>query len=344
MTRGRTIGTMTQVERLQTDGILRTGSRRTGFRYVYARDGRSARGERHRIAALRLPPAWRDVAIDRSAGARVQAVGRDAAGRWQYVYHASHVCARERRKFARLLRFGAALPRLRRAVASDLRARDLTRDKVLATIARILACAFIRPGSEVYAAENGTYGIATLRRKHVRVIGDTVHFDFAAKSNQRQQRALRDRSVARVVRPLLKLPGYEVFKYVNGRGEVVDIRRADINEYVKRHMGDGFSAKDFRTWAGTLICARALARSGRAADEQRGRRKAIMSAIKETARQLGNTPAVCRSSYVSPGLLGAYGQGRVIDRSFATVEELTARRMHGLHASERALLRLLKRS
>ena len=334
---------MTHVERLQRGGILRQGSRRSGFRYAYASDGRSARGELGRITSLRLPPAWRDVAINPSPHGRVQAVGRDAAGRWQYVYHAAHVRARERRKSLRLLRFGAALPPLRHAIASDLRARALTRDRVLATVVRILSCAFIRPGSEAYAAENGSYGIATLRRKHIRVVGDAVHFDFPGKSGKRQQRALRDRSVARVVRPLLKMPGYEVFKYVADDGAVVDVRRADINQYIKRHMGNPFSAKDFRTWTATVICACALARSAPVAQDPRLRKKAQVAAIKETAQQLGNTPAICRASYVSPSVLSAYEHGRVIERSFRTVEDLIARRLRGLHASERALLRLLKR-
>jgi DNA topoisomerase-1 len=275
----------------------------------------------------------------------VQAVGRDAAGRWQYVYHDDHVRQRERKKFQRLIRFGAALPRLRRAVARDLRIRELTRDRVLATVVRILACAFIRPGSEAYAAENGTYGLATLRRKHVTVSADTVHFDFVAKSGKRQQRALRDRGVARVVRRLLALPGYEVFKYVDAGGAVVDIKRADINEYIKRHMGDSFSAKVFRTWTATLLCACALARRRDALESPRTRsavKKAMAAAVKETAQHLGNTPAICRASYVSPGVLGAYERGRVVDGSLAAVEELIARRLHSWHDAERALLALLE--
>ena len=336
---------MTHVERLQREGILRRGTRRGGFRYVYAADGRSARPELQRIAALRLPPAWRDVAINRAANGRVQAIGRDAAGRWQYVYHAAHVRRRERAKFIRLLRFGAALPRLRRAVADDLRQRELSRDRVLAAVVRVLACAFIRPGSEAYAAENGSYGIATLRRRHVRVSGDTVHFDFPGKSGVRQQRAVRDRQVVRVVRPLLELPGYEVFKYLADRSSrPVDIRRADINEYIKRHMGEAFSAKDFRTWSATLICACALARAGARVADRRQLRQAVAASIRETAEQLGNTPAICRSSYVSPCVLHAYERGSVIARHATTVEQLIVRRRHGLHPAERALLRLLTRN
>jgi len=335
---------VTRVERLHAVGVLRKGSAKSGFRYV-RHDGRPLpQRELERIRALRLPPAWRDVAINPSARGRVQAVGLDAAGRWQYVYHPEHVRQRERTKYHRLLRFGAALPRLRHALAHDLRARELSRERVLAAVVRILGCAFIRPGSEAYAAENGTYGLATLRRKHVRVAGDTIHFDFTGKSGKRQQRSVRDRTVARVVRRLLELPGYEVFKYVDGTGAVVDIKRADITAYIKEHMGDAFSAKDFRTWSGTLICACALARAGGiGAERTKGAvRKAMVAAIKETAQQLGNTPAICRASYVSPCVLGAYERGRVVEDYFETVEELTQRQLRGLHGAERALLALLE--
>jgi DNA topoisomerase-1 len=337
---------MTHIERLHREGILRRGTPRAGFRYVYAHGGRSAHGALPRIRKLRLPPAWREVAISSSPRARVQAVGRDAAGRWQYVYHPAHVRARELSKHRRLLQFGAALPALRRAVARDLQRRDLGRDHVLGAVARVLSLAFIRPGSEVYAAENGSYGIATLRRKHVRVAGSTIHFDFPGKSGQRQQRTLRDRAVARVVRRLLQLPGYEIFKYLDDAGRPVDVKRRDINEYIKRHMGAVFSAKDFRTWAGTLICACALARAAvnGAAAGARSHRHTVAAALRETAEQLGNTPAVCRASYVTPYVLSAYERGQVIDHCFATTDEdLLFRRMRGLHRAERAVLRLLMR-
>jgi DNA topoisomerase-1 len=335
---------MTHIDRLQRQGILRKGSPRSGFRYVYASTGRPARGQLQRIRALRVPPAWRDVAINASARGRLQAIGRDAAGRWQYVYHAAHVRVREQKKFVRLLHFGESLPQLRRAVARDLRSPLLSRERVLATIVRILACAFIRPGSEVYAAENGSFGLATIRRKHVRVVADTVHFDFAGKSGKRQQCSVRDRGVAQVVRRLLTVPGYELFKFVNEQGAVVDVKRADINDYIKSHMGDAFSAKDFRTWSATLICACTLAQAPADDANARARKKEVVAAIRATAAQLGNTPAICRSSYISPGVLSAYEGGRVVDRCFRSVEDLIARRRHGLHPSEKALLRLLRRN
>jgi DNA topoisomerase-1 len=336
---------VTSVERLHAGGILRRGTARSGFRYVYAQGGRPTRHDRGRIGALRLPPAWRDVAVSRSSSARLQAVGRDAAGRWQYVYHPAHVRGRERAKHQRLVRFAAALPSLRRALARDLRCDPLSREAVLAVVVRILAAACIRPGSEVYAAENGSYGIATLRRHHVAVRGSVVEFDFPAKSGKRQRRTLRDPVVARAVHRMLAVPGREVFKYlVDGRA--VDVKRADITDYVKRNMGGPFTAKDFRTWSATLICACALARTADAVGPQgsaRQRRAMIAAALRDTAAQLGNTPAVCRSAYVSGCVLSSFERGTVVGGTPVSIERLLARSRPGLTRTERALLRLLRR-
>jgi len=332
---------MTCIQRLQKDGIVRRGSRRGGFRYAYRGGGRVARLELERIANLGLPPAWRDVVIDRSPRARVQAMGRDAAGRWQYIYHPNHVRLRELRKHERLRHFGAALPRLRRAVSSHMRLDGLPREKILATIVRLLACAFIRPGNEIYAAENGSYGIATLRRRHLRVRGDTMFFDFPAKSGKRQRREIRHAGVARTVRQLLSVPGVEVFKYIEGRN-VIDVRCSDINQYIKAHMGAAFTAKDFRTWTATLVCALLLTQEALTADNsERARKRAIKAALEGTARQLGNTAAICRSSYVSPCVITAFQRGSVIDAECRSLETLLWGSRPGLHACERALLRML---
>lgn len=336
---------MTNIDRLRSEGILRRGTPRRGFRYVLAGGGRPEPRDRDRIRALRLPPAWRDVAISRSPSARLQAIGRDAAGRWQYVYHPAHVRARERAKHRRLLRFGAALPALRRGMAKDLRGDPLARDAVLAVVVRILAAACLRPGSEVYAAENGSYGIATLRRRHVAVRGDTIDFDFPGKSGKRQQRSLRDALVARAIRRLLRLPGHELFKYVVD-GRVVDVRRRDITSYVKERMGDHFTAKDFRTWSATLICACALARAASDAppEDDRARHALVVRALRETAEQLGNTPAVCRASYVSPCVLASFEMGAAITApTQGALERILARKRPGLDRVERDLLRLLAR-
>ena len=333
---------MTKLERLQLIGIRRHGNPKRGFRYK-PQSGRLTQADLQRIYELKIPPAWTDVAINPAANGRVQAVGKDAAGRWQYLYHQNHTRAQEFRKFQRLKKFGQAIPKMRRTVARHLRQPGLGRERVLACILRIVSTCFMRPGSEVYASEHGSYGIATLRRKHLKVKGELVEFDFPGKSGVRQQRQLRDRHVARVIRATLKLPGYNVFEYQNGEGRVANVTRRHINEYIKELMGENFSAKDFRTWAGTLVCACALARQGDEIPEQKvARKKKIVAAIKETAEVLGNTPAVCRSSYVCPEIIDAYDKGQVIDHCFGSLEDLVAFRGRGLHESEEALLKFLK--
>jgi len=203
----------------------------------------------------------------------------------------------------------------------------------------------MRPGSEVYASENGSYGIATLRTKHVVVKGDTVHFDFPGKSGVRQQRELKDRRIARVVRSLLKQPGRRVFQFQNGNGMFVDVSSRHINEYIKEVMGAKFSAKDFRTWAGTLLCACSLARIGTDQDEKlTARKKKIVEAIKETAQALGNTPAVCRGSYICPAILNSFERGKFMNSSSLSLEGFLRFRGRGLHSAERALVRFLKQS
>lgn len=341
---------MTNLERLQQIGIRRLGSPKRGFRYRPA-SGRLTKADLDRIRALKIPPAWTDVAINPAAKGRVQAVGKDAAGRWQYLYHSDHTKLQEIRKFKRLAKFAQALPKLRATVSRNLRQPGLSRERVLAAILRILSTCFMRPGSQSYASEHGSYGIATLRRKHVTVKGDLIEFDFPGKSGVRQRRQLRDRQVARVIRESIKVPGFNVFKFENGEGKTVNVTRQHINTYIKEVMGDRFSAKDFRTWAGTLVCACALARAGVVMPEEstlrtqaRVRKRRIVAAIKETAEVLGNTPAVCRSSYVCPEVIHDFEQGRVIDSCFTNLTDLVSFRGRGLHDAEHALLKFLSRN
>ena len=333
---------MTKLERLQNNGIRRLGTPKRGFRYKPT-SGRVTNEDLKRIYDLKIPPAWTDVFINPAAKGRVQAIGKDAAGRWQYLYHESHTRAQELRKFQRLTKFAQAIPKMRATVTRHLRQPGLTRERVLASILRILSTCYMRPGSEVYASENGSYGIATLRRKHVNVKGELIEFDFPGKSGVRQQRELRDKQVARVIRATMKLPGFNVFKYVNGDGAPVKVTRRHINDYIKEVMGSNFSAKDFRTWAGTLVCACALAREEEVPRRKTARNKKIVAAIKETAEVLGNTPAVCRSSYVSPEIINAYEKGRAIDHCSEKLEDLIAYRGRGLRKSEEGLLKFLKR-
>ena len=284
------------------------------------------------------------MAINGAANGRLQVVGKDAAGRWQYLYHELHTRAQENRKFRRLVKFAQAVPAMRTTVARHLRQPGLGRERVLSCILRILSTCFMRPGSEVYASENGSYGIATLRPKHVKVKADLVEFDFPGKSGVRQQRQIRDRQVAKVVRGVLKERGLEVFKYKNGSGEFVDVKRRHINDYIKEIMGENFSAKDFRTWAGTLICACALARIGAEDGEKPpARKRKIVAAIKETAETLGNTPAVCRSSYICPEILTGFERGKIIDNYFDTLEDFVSYRGKKLHPTEKSLLKFFKK-
>ena len=333
---------MTHLERLQQTGIQRLG-RKNRFRYVTADGSKASRADVARIDALAIPPAWTDVAINRAAGGMLQALGKDAAGRWQYIYHDQHVKQREQKKFKRLVKFAEAVPRMRKIIGQNLRKRDLGRERVMACILRILSTCFMRAGSQVYAKENGSYGLATLRPKHVRVRGDLVEFDFRGKAQVVQHRELRDRAVARVIRELLKHHTREVFEYQNGDGRFVDVTRRDINQYIKEVMGERFTSKDFRTWAGTLICACALARVGAEAREPAASRKRkVVEAIKETAEILGNTPAVCRSAYICPEIINRFEHGEVIDEYFESHDDLVNHHGTRLHKAEKALLRLLK--
>lgn len=339
---------MTQIERLQAQGVRRVGSPKRGFRYLRP-DGRPvSRQEHERIEALKIPPAWTDVAISPSVKSKLQAVGKDGAGRWQYRYSEAFSQRQQEAKYRRIVGFARALPKMRHRVATDLRRPGLGRDKVLACMLRILGSCFIRPGSQVYAEENGSFGLATLRAKHVKVKGDTVYFDFPGKSGQQQHRELKDRRVATIVRQLLKVPGRDVFKFVLDDGFVVDVRRRHLNEYIREVMGAQYSAKDFRTWAGTLICACALARAKERVKHAAARggktavRKTVVAAVKEAAEHLGNTPAVARSSYIYPSVLAMFEQGKVVGRYFESVDELTKHEGPALHGSEKALLNMIQ--
>ena len=332
---------MTVVADLQSGGILRLGGMKSGFRYRLATGGTPGRRQLMRISTLRIPPAWRSVAIDRSQGAWIQAVGQDKAGRWQYIYHERAVVRRERRKHKKLLAFARTLPQLRAKVSRDLARKDFGRERVLACMLRILSICFLRPGSEEYASENGSYGIATLRTRHVEVRGHLVRLRFNGKSGKGHVYEFRDRSIARAMRSLLKVGGRRVFTFLDAAGDWKQVRRQHINAYIKEAMGSAFSAKDFRTWAGTITCACALARLGHdPADSPTAVKKKVVAAVKKTAETLGNTPAVCRASYISPCVIRAFEAGRVISHPVVAIGDLATSRGR-LHNCERSLLRVL---
>jgi DNA topoisomerase I len=333
---------MTHIERLQQTGITRVRSGKHSFRYQHQNGRRVTLADLQRIHELRIPPAWTDVAINPAPTGRLQAIGMDAAGRWQYLYHNDHVRTQERKKYERLIHFGNSIPAMRQTIARHLRLPGLPQERVLASILKILALSFLRPGSEIYANEHGSYGITTLRSKHVSVKGDRIIFDFVGKSGVQQHRELKNRAVAQVVKDLLKLPGRPVFQYEGEDGRLVKVTPRHINAYIKQVMGDRFTAKDFRTWAGTLICASALARAGVNGDGPIATKHKVKQALTETARALGNTPAVCRSSYVCPSILARFEKGKVVSRYFNAADAITTYRGTSLHPAERALLRFLK--
>jgi DNA topoisomerase-1 len=336
---------MTRYEQLQKTGIQRIGTPARGFKYRGADNKKISAADLKRIDELKIPPAWTDVWINALPGGTVQAIGKDAAGRLQYLYHGNHVRRRETRKFKRLIKFAEALPKMRATVAADIRQPGLGKEPVMASILRILSTCFMRPGSQVYASENGSYGLATLRPNHVKVKGDVVEFDFPGKSGVQQSRQLKDRQVAKVVRHLLRHPSREVFKYRNGDGQFVNVTRQHINDYIRNVMGENFSAKDFRTWAGTLVCACALARMGtEVVEKPTVRKRKVVEAIKETAEVLGNTVAVCRSAYICPEIIQNFESGRMIKRYFNTLNELISYRGRKLHAAEKSLLNFMKRN
>lgn len=332
---------MTIRARLQSSGIRRSGGARNGFRYRRAGGEPASDAEIRRIERLKIPPRWRDVSIAASPRAAVQAVGRDAAGRWQYLYSKAHASRGRGTKFRRLAAFARALPALRKALLRDLRLPGLPRDKALACAVAILAGSAMRAGSEEYAAAGESFGLATLRRGHVVVEGDRIRLDYRGKRGLRHRHELRHRRLASIVSRMLEMPGPEVIQYLDEDGRARDVSRWQLNQYIKRVMGRRFSARDFRTWAGTWICAGALARRRTAARADASRAEAIAEAVRETAAYLGNTERVCRSSYIHPGVFAAFARGVTVARRLDRPEAAIERGGAGVDRQAEALVQLL---
>ncbi|HUJ15021.1 MAG TPA: DNA topoisomerase IB [Thermoanaerobaculia bacterium] len=317
---------------LDLHGIRREGTKEHGFTYRRA-DGMPVDDDKTlaRIRKLRIPPAWRDVRIARGEASPLQAVGVDKKGRTQYLYHSRFRAQREEEKFRRVVEFGESLPRLRRRVYNDLKGRDEGRDRLLAAIVRLIDQGFFRIGNEKSARSESTYGLTTIRGEHVRVDGPLVFFDYIGKWRKAHKRAIEDAEVAAIVRALKRHNGGKLF---------ADIRDRHVNEYIQSIIGENYTAKDFRTWAGTLLCSIGLAMEGQAPSKTERKRK-IKRAVQATAEQLGNTPAVCRSSYICPRVLDEYMEGKPF--------ELLRKRRHGkpvvrlgLSMEERSLLKFLR--
>jgi DNA topoisomerase I len=326
----------------ETPGIRRI-RRGKGFSYV-APDGSPVRDERTlaRIRSLAIPPAWTDVWICPSPRGHIQATGRDEKGRKQYRYHPRWRQVRDEHKFSRMLAFGRALPRIRARVEEDLRRPGLGREKVLATVVRLLETTLIRVGNEEYARENRSFGLTTMRDHHVDIDGTTIKFEFRAKSGKMQSIKLQDRRLARVVKTCVDLPGRELFQYIDESGERRTIDSADVNEYLRDISGDEFTAKDFRTWAGTVLAALAL-QEFEAVDTQAAAKRNVTQAIERVAAKLGNTPAICRKCYVHPEVVNCYMDGSLVGMLAEKVAGTLRDELEGLDSAEAAVLAFLQK-
>lgn len=269
---------------------------------------------RKRFEALVIPPAWRDVWICRQTNGHILAVGRDEAGRKQYIYHPTWEQVRAQVKYSKLLRFGEALPDLRERIAADLRQRKLARTKVIALVITLMEQTLIRIGNDEYARNNDSYGLTTLKDDHVHFIGNNkeVIFEFRGKSGKEHEIALRDKRLAKLVHQCQELPGERLFQYYDEHGDLVALTSTDVNEYLREVTGFDFTAKDFRTWGGTILAARLLNECG-IADSETATKKQITAAVKQVAQALGNTPAVCRGSYIHPAIFDAYERKQLPD-------------------------------
>jgi DNA topoisomerase-1 len=326
-------------------GIRRRRSGRS-FRYVRP-DGTAVHDEQtlRRIKSLVIPPAWTDVWITTDPLGHLQATGRDARGRKQYRYHPRWRAVRDETKYGRMIAFGQALPTIRARVDHDLAQPGLPRERVLATVVRLLETTLIRVGNEEYARENGSYGLTTLRNRHVDVNGSGLQFHFKGKSGKEHSVELHDRRLARVMHRLQELPGQEIFQYVDDDGARATIDSDDVNSYLREIAGEEFSAKDFRTWAGTVLCAVALRELDAATSETEAKRN-VTQVVKQVAQQLGNTPAVCRACYVHPAVIETYlesGPTRPFADALGRQLSTTAEAGSALSSDERLVLRLLRR-
>jgi DNA topoisomerase-1 len=294
-----------------------------------------------RIASLAIPPAWTDVWICPNPRGHLQATGRDAKGRKQYRYHPRWREARDETKYERMIAFAQALPTIRERVNRDLAQKGLPTQKVLATVVRLLEATLIRVGNEEYARENEHYGLTTLRTEHVEVSSSILRFHFVGKSGKEHHVGLRDRRLARIIRQLQELPGQELFQFVDEAGQRHPIGSADVNAYLREISGQDFTAKDFRTWAGTVFAAWALLEL-EAAESPTQVKKNVGRAIEVVAGRLGNTPAVCRKCYVHPGVIDAYTDGALLQSLRSSSEIEWADVSTGLPPNEAQVLALLQ--
>ncbi len=326
----------------ESPGIRRVGAA-PKFRYEDP-SGRPVRDREtlDRIKALAIPPAWTGVWVCPRAEGHLQATGRDDRGRKQYRYHALWRSERDATKYARMVPFARALPKIRERVERDLARPGLSREKVLALVVRLLEASMIRVGNDEYARSNNSYGLTTMRDRHAKVVGGSVRFQFKGKSGVKHAIDIRDARLARLVKKCQDLPGQELFQYLDDAGNARDIGSDDVNGYLREITGHDFTAKDFRTWAGTVLAALAL-REFLEFDSDTQARKNIVRAIETVSARLGNTPSVCRKCYVHPHILDAYLDGTMLETLKQRADQEMAD-LHDLKPEEAAVLALIQRS
>jgi DNA topoisomerase-1 len=322
-------------------GITRKPAK-NGFRYVDA-DGKLIRDEETlaRIRVLAVPPAWTDVWICPIDNGHIQAIGRDARRRKQYRYHPRWRSVRDEEKYGRMLSFGKALPMIRKKLDKALKLPGLPREKVLATVVYLLQATMMRIGNEEYARHNKSFGLTTLRDRHVRIDGSEVAFSFRGKSGVNHAIRVDDPRLARIIRRSRDLPGQELFQYIDDDGEQRSVDSADVNDYLREITGEDYTAKDFRTWAGTMLAAMAL-QEYQKFDSQAQAKKNIVRAIESVAEKLGNTPSICRKCYVHPAVLDAYLDGTMLHALRQRAREELVKDLHALRPEEAAVLALLQ--
>ncbi|MDQ3521656.1 MAG: DNA topoisomerase IB [Gemmatimonadota bacterium] len=320
----------------------RVGTPQSGFSYVRA-DGSPLRSQAGlaRIARLRIPPAWADVEISPRSGDKVQATGVDAAGRKQYLYHSEFVVRGQRRKFGKLMAFAHTLPQLREVTDQHLKGEGLGRERVLATIVRLMVRGFFRVGSERYAVANKTFGITTLQKRHLRIQGSDLHFRYVGKKSIDQRQVVAETPLVAILQELLEAPGRRLFRYQDGNGGWKNVTAADVNGYLRDILGERYTSKDIRTWGGTVRAATILADLGPARSESEAKKNLVL-ACKLVSAELGNTPAVCRSAYIHPAVLDRYLTGETIAPKMRQ-EPRPAKSPTQFYAEEAALMRFLEK-
>jgi DNA topoisomerase-1 len=294
-----------------------------------------------RIKSLAIPPAWKDVWICPDPTGHLQATGRDDRGRKQFRYHPRWREIRDENKYTRMISFAKALPTIRRHVKRDLSAKELSRRKVVATVVRLLEVSLIRVGNEEYAKENDSFGLTTMRDKHVHVRGSTLRFHFRGKSGVWHDVDIHDKRLAKIVKSCQDLPGQELFQYVDEEGKRQTVDSNDVNEYLREISGEDFTAKDFRTWAGTVLGAMAL-KEFEKFDTKAQAKKNLVQAIQSVAQKLGNTPAVCKKCYVHPDVINSYLDGTLVDTLKQRAEKQLKGALTKLRPEEAAVLALLQ--